>query len=152
MAPRYPANRKRRGGSSGDTSSTRRPQHRSNSSTAPTPVPRAVGVQRALPPVSRVGPSRQSGSQAQLPFRYDRSSSVAPSWAGAQSRSDRAATPDDDGDDAINEVVMAFDLKGRGTVGCAYYVAAEEKLYFMEDVKLGGVDIVEARKSITSLR
>lgn len=41
---------------------------------------------------------------------------------------------------------MAVDVRERGTVGCAYYVAAEEKLYFMEDVKLGGADVVEARK------
>jgi len=41
---------------------------------------------------------------------------------------------------------MAVDWKPRGTVGCAYYVAAEEKLYFMEDIELGGLDIIEARK------
>ncbi|KAL1306915.1 hypothetical protein AAFC00_005558 [Neodothiora populina] len=51
-----------------------------------------------------------------------------------------------DYDDASNEIIMAIDVKDRGTVGCAYYVAAEEKLYFMEDVKLGGADIVEALK------
>lgn len=39
---------------------------------------------------------------------------------------------------------MAVDLKEKGTVGCAYYVAREEKLYFMEDAKLGGVDMVDA--------
>lgn len=47
-------------------------------------------------------------------------------------------------DDSLNEVVMAVDLRDRGTVGCAYYVAAEEKLYFMEDYQLGGADIIEA--------
>lgn len=41
---------------------------------------------------------------------------------------------------------MAVDVKSRGNVGCAYYVAREEKLYFMEDVKHGGADVVEARK------
>lgn len=39
---------------------------------------------------------------------------------------------------------MAVNLTDRGTVGCAYYVAREEKLYFMEDLKLGGVDIVDS--------
>lgn len=52
----------------------------------------------------------------------------------------------DFGDDTLNEVIMAVDVRSRGTVGCAYYVAREEKLYFMEDVKLGGADIVEARQ------
>ena len=42
---------------------------------------------------------------------------------------------------------MAVDLKERGTVGCCYYVAREEKLYFMEDVQLGGVDVVDACRS-----
>ncbi|KAL9597285.1 MAG: hypothetical protein Q9219_005266 [cf. Caloplaca sp. 3 TL-2023] len=45
--------------------------------------------------------------------------------------------------DAMNEVVMAVDLRDRTTVGCAYYVAREEKLYMMEDVKFGGIEIVE---------
>lgn len=39
---------------------------------------------------------------------------------------------------------MAVDLRERGTVGCCYYVARDEKFYFMEDVKLGGVDVVDA--------
>lgn len=48
--------------------------------------------------------------------------------------------------DALNEVVMAIDLRERGTVGCCYYVACNERLYFAEDVKLGGIDVVEARR------
>ncbi len=48
--------------------------------------------------------------------------------------------------DTLQEVIMAVDIKERGTVGCCYYVAREERLYFMEDVKLGGVDVVEARR------
>ncbi|KAL9092316.1 MAG: hypothetical protein Q9165_004490 [Trypethelium subeluteriae] len=47
--------------------------------------------------------------------------------------------------DVLNEVVMAVDVRDRGDVGCCYYVARDEKLYFMEDVKLGGVDVVDAR-------
>lgn len=52
----------------------------------------------------------------------------------------------DDDDDSLNEIIMAVDVRERGTVGCAYYIAAEEKLCFMEDIKLGGPDIVDARK------
>ena len=48
--------------------------------------------------------------------------------------------------DALNEVVMSLDMRDRGTVGCCYYIARHEKLYFMEDVRLGGVDVVDARK------
>ena len=41
---------------------------------------------------------------------------------------------------------MGVNLTDRGTVGCAYYVARTETLYFMEDVKLGGADVVDACK------
>lgn len=41
---------------------------------------------------------------------------------------------------------MAVDLQQKDTVGCCYYVARTEKMYFMEDVKLGGLAVVEARE------
>lgn len=44
----------------------------------------------------------------------------------------------------MNEVIMGVDLRDRGTVGCAFYVAREEKLYMMEDVRFGGTEIVES--------
>lgn len=46
--------------------------------------------------------------------------------------------------DHLNEVIMAIDLRDRGTVGCCYYVAREEKLYLMEDAKHGGLEVVKA--------
>lgn len=46
--------------------------------------------------------------------------------------------------DLQNEVIMAVNLTDRGTVGCAYYAARDEKLYFMEDAQMGGADIVDA--------
>jgi DNA mismatch repair protein MSH5 len=39
---------------------------------------------------------------------------------------------------------MAVDLQRRNTIGCSYYVARDEKLYFLEDVQFGGAEIVEA--------
>ena len=45
-----------------------------------------------------------------------------------------------------SEVIMAVTLTERGTVGCAYYVARDEKLYFMEDVQMGGPDVIDARE------
>lgn len=41
---------------------------------------------------------------------------------------------------------MALDIKERGTVGCAYYVAREERLFCMEDLPKGGLDMVEKRE------
>ncbi|RDL41993.1 p-loop containing nucleoside triphosphate hydrolase [Venustampulla echinocandica] len=47
--------------------------------------------------------------------------------------------------DSINEVIMAIDMKA-GNVGCAYYVARDETLYLMQDIKSGGLDIVDTLK------
>lgn len=44
----------------------------------------------------------------------------------------------------LNEIVMAVDLNTRGTVGCCYYIASEERLYFMEDIQYGHVDVVDS--------
>lgn len=41
---------------------------------------------------------------------------------------------------------MAVDMRSRGTVGCAYYVAMTETLHFMKDVKLGSIETVEHLK------
>ncbi|KAL1952661.1 hypothetical protein VTO42DRAFT_4562 [Malbranchea cinnamomea] len=49
-------------------------------------------------------------------------------------------------DDDLCRVVMAIDVKERGTFGCCYYVAEEEKLYILEDIEQGGMDIIETIK------
>jgi DNA mismatch repair protein MSH5 len=41
------------------------------------------------------------------------------------------------------QVIMAVDLKERGTVGCCYYVAQEEQLKILGDIRLGGKDIID---------
>ena len=48
--------------------------------------------------------------------------------------------------DFLNEIVMAVDLRDRGTVGCCYYIAREEKLCMIEDVKSGGIEVIDSRK------
>ena len=53
-----------------------------------------------------------------------------------------AAIDEREDNDALNEVVMALDFRDRGTVGCCYYIAKEEKLYFMDDMKFGGMDVI----------
>ncbi|KAI1197518.1 muts domain V-domain-containing protein [Nemania serpens] len=49
--------------------------------------------------------------------------------------------------DAMNEVIMAIDMRDHGpqgsTLGCAYYIVLEEALYLLEDVAMAGVDLVE---------
>jgi DNA mismatch repair protein MSH5 len=74
------------------------------------------------------------------------SQSVARDTVGQQSPSGIHEEERDEDFDALNEVVMAVDLRDYGTVGCAYYVAREETMYFMEDAKLGGKEMIELRK------
>ncbi|TQS38393.1 hypothetical protein Golomagni_01101 [Golovinomyces magnicellulatus] len=45
--------------------------------------------------------------------------------------------------DAMNDIFMAIDMRNRGTIGCAYYSPREQKLYLMEDIKMGTLDIIE---------
>jgi DNA mismatch repair protein MSH5 len=55
-----------------------------------------------------------------------------------------AAVDEDNTDEALDNVIMAIDMKEHGTVGCAYYVAREERLFCMEDTIHGGIETVEA--------
>jgi hypothetical protein len=48
--------------------------------------------------------------------------------------------------DSLNEIIMAIDMKEHGTLGCAYYIAREEKLCIMEDIKMAGLDIIDLLK------
>jgi DNA mismatch repair protein MSH5 len=61
-----------------------------------------------------------------------------------------------DGDDALDhgevnedleQVVLAIDRQRKGTVGCAYYSAREEKLYCLQDMENGTMDAVESCES-----
>ncbi|QKX55952.1 uncharacterized protein TRUGW13939_03051 [Talaromyces rugulosus] len=62
----------------------------------------------------------------------DRMQEYIPRQAGEEGRND------DNG-----EVIMAVDLKERGTVGCCYYVAQEEQLKILGDIQHGGKDIID---------
>lgn len=48
--------------------------------------------------------------------------------------------------DSLNEIIMAINMKERGTLGCAYYIAREERLCLMEDIKMAGLDIIDLLK------
>jgi DNA mismatch repair protein MSH5 len=37
-------------------------------------------------------------------------------------------------------------MKDRGSIGCAYYIARDEKLFLMEDIQMAGMDIVDTAK------
>lgn len=46
-------------------------------------------------------------------------------------------------DEEVDQIIMAIDMKERQTVGCCYYIAQEETLYLLEDVRSGGMEIIE---------
>ncbi|KAJ9647903.1 chaperone ATPase hsp78 [Coniosporium tulheliwenetii] len=81
-----------------------------------------------------------------VPSKKARTHPKPSSRSTGEAAPNRAEDEEDADADTLDEVVCAIDIRGRGTVGCSYYVAREEKLYFMEDVQLGGVDVVDALK------
>lgn len=46
-------------------------------------------------------------------------------------------------DDSMDHVIVALDMRDKEKVGCAYYVASEERLLCMEEVTSGGIEVVE---------
>lgn len=47
-------------------------------------------------------------------------------------------------EDLMNEVIMAIDMRDGGNVGCSFYVAKEERLALLPDVRAGGLEIIDA--------
>jgi DNA mismatch repair protein MSH5 len=90
--------------------------------------------------VASVRPPRHRQQSQRAPF-VQASSRIIP--ADAQQSGDLAPETEDVNDDTLSEVIMALDMTPRGTVGCCYYIAREERLYFMEDIQIGDVDIVD---------
>lgn len=99
--------------------------------------------------------SSASSVRGQSRQRYSHDGSQRPrSSASAQTFADDPVNPVNGVPDArqeeyqdvevLSEVIMAVDLTDRGTIGCAYYVARAETLYFMEDVQMGDAEMVDA--------
>ena len=51
---------------------------------------------------------------------------------------------DEETDERENEVIMALEMKERGSIGCAYYSARDEILHFFSETKMADVEIVDA--------
>lgn len=96
------------------------------------------------PPTSRTAPVSLHQLAASGP--RSRAYSIASSTPAIEAE-DEVAIHEREDNDFVNEVVMALDLRNRDTVGCSFYVAKEEKLYLMSDIKFGGLDIVDICQS-----
>jgi DNA mismatch repair protein MSH5 len=107
------------------------PQSQSSPSLPPNPHQKRLSFR---PASSRVVSSRPSSPRAEnVPFRAE---DYEETDVEIQERENA---------DSMNEVIMAIDMKG-GTIGCSYYIAREEKLCMMQDIKYGGLDIVDTLK------
>ncbi|KAI4092728.1 MAG: hypothetical protein L6R37_007534 [Teloschistes peruensis] len=110
-----------------------------------------AGHSQGLRPPTKTHRSQPSVRRIALPRTSQRTSSVTSSVRfdsqplhfpsqnvgqhGRENGPERDAEIDErEEDDFLNETIMALDLRDRGTVGCAYYVAREEKLYMLEDL------------------
>lgn len=49
-------------------------------------------------------------------------------------------------DELMDDVVMAVDMRDKGTVGCCYYLAVRETIFLMVDIKSAGLDIIDLCK------
>jgi len=121
------------------------------------PYRKMSGRSRAWPHTSRSGSSRHTPGPVRSLPSSGRSVSTANSTSGrpgAQIRegpflqSALIETPSEveREDDTLTEIIMAVDFLPRGTVGCCYYVARDEKLFLMEDIQHGNVDIIDTRE------
>lgn len=120
--------------------SSSRPQTFSRLSSVPRRIQTSSPAQPELPQRTRVSlkpPSSQSSVHASVRDENVIRAEVIESDAEIQLREDA---------DAMNEIIMAIDLRDRGTIGCAYYIAREEKLYLMEDIKMAGLDMIDTLK------
>lgn len=91
---------------------------------------------RSLPRTPSVAAPRTYVGDLPLPGQSTTSTQLP------QERSQHGFNADLDED---QEVIMAVDVTDRGSIGCAYYVARDEKLCMMEDIQLGGVEMVDGR-------
>lgn len=57
-----------------------------------------------------------------------------------------AIDEDENGVDDLGEVVMAVDIKEKGTVGCCFYISREDRLGILSDVQFGGKTLIDMCK------
>ncbi|KAL4894042.1 muts domain V-domain-containing protein [Aspergillus ambiguus] len=47
-------------------------------------------------------------------------------------------------DDDFEQIIVAFDMRNSGTVGCSYYSAQEERLYLLGDLHFAGAEVIDS--------
>ena len=92
---------------------------------------------------ARRGASRDTSERPALSVDTRTYTGAATSIADNVSQAPRDEYPDVE---MLSEIIMAVNLTDRGAIGCAYYVAQTETLYFMEDVQMGDAEMVDSCK------
>jgi DNA mismatch repair protein MSH5 len=124
----------------------RKRQTSHSSSNTHTSHGRATQSNRFRPSSLSSGSSPQRRQPNSTPSQANPRHQPSQDSATSQARAhDAADSEEPDGD--IEQVVMAIDRQQKGAVGCAYYVACEEKLYCLHDLTTGNLDAIEACKS-----
>jgi DNA mismatch repair protein MSH5 len=112
----------------------------STTSSVPQSVAQSLPASPTLPPQKRI---------SLRPLDPDLSSASSPGDQDVVRTYDEETEGDihfREDSDEMNEIVMAIDMKDRGTIGCAYYIAREEKLCLMQDIKIAGLEIIDTLK------
>ncbi len=144
---------KRRRYGSVDTTQSLNPSHsqRKSSSAQSTPIHQSRhqkhSSQRPTKRVSLRPPTVQLGSeglssQQHYVATHPRVQAISSSEGEIRSEDESVIEEREDAD-SLNEVIMCVDMRDRGTVGCCYYVARDQKLYIMADVTYVGVEVIE---------
>ena len=92
------------------------------------------------PPIGPPGSSAPS-SHLRPAYRRSRVSSVAASAAHVARDNGFEGVQEEESDPA--EVIMCVDMRERGTVGCCYYESSTGSLHLVEDIRCGGLDVID---------
>lgn len=144
--------------------------HHSPTSTIALPPPTSIALHNPsfsqLPTMSSSGSTRPSRES----FHSRHSSSRSTSRRSEPSRTHRSLPPfvthrtrrlhegprvhdvsaQSSNDDFMEQIIVALDMRDKGRIGCAYYVASEGRLSCMEEVCGGGVDVLEKCRFLLS--
>ena len=74
-------------------------------------------------------------------YRHSPLSSVATSPAHL-ARENRVEEEQEEENDPA-EVIMCVDMRERGTVGCCYYESSTGSLHLVEDIRCGGLEVID---------
>jgi DNA mismatch repair protein MSH5 len=86
--------------------------------------------------------------QPHSPGPFNITASLEHVQSGRQHDVHSAIDEDENLVDDSGEIVMAVDIKEKGTVGCCFYTAREDRVSILSDVQFGGKDFIDMRESL----